>query len=179
MTSRSAAGAVWAISTSSASALEIDPASGSVRARVPITSRPGSTRPVPLAVAAGEGAIWVLNGNTPSVTRIDPQLGAVTATIPLGVGSNPTAIATGAGAVWVALSGKGTVAKIDPDSGAERSIPLGGAPTGVAVSRGRLWASVQPGFRASLASRGKTVPGAISEPFCSPVSSRRKGHPGS
>ena len=170
-------GAVWAISTSSASALQIDPASGSVRARVPITSRPGSTRPVPLAVAAGEGAIWVLNGNTPSVTRIDPQLGAVTATIPLGVGSNPTAITSGAGAIWVALSGKGTVAKINPGGGAVRSIPLGDAPTGVAVSRGRLWASVQPGFRGSLASRGRAVPGAISEPFCSPVEFPQKGTP--
>ena len=171
------AGAVWAISTASASALEIDPASGSVRARVPITSRPGSTRPVPLAVAAGEGAVWVLNGNTPSVSRIDPQLGAVTATIPLGVGSNPTAITTGAGAVWVALSGRGTVAKINPGTGAMRSIPLGGAPTGVAVSRAGVWTSVQPGFGGTLASRGRSVPGAISEPFCSPVEFPQKGTP--
>jgi DNA-binding SARP family transcriptional activator/ABC-type branched-subunit amino acid transport system substrate-binding protein/streptogramin lyase len=172
------AGAVWAISGKEASALEIDPASGSVRARIPITSRPGSTRPVPLAVTAGEDSVWVLNGNTPSVTRIEPQLSAVTATTPLGVASNPTAIATGAGAVWVPLSGDGTVARVHPRTGAVRSIRLGGAPTGVAVSPGRVWTSVQPGFRGGLA-RGRTlrVPGAISEPFCSPVEFAEKGTP--
>jgi ABC-type branched-subunit amino acid transport system substrate-binding protein len=170
---------VWAISGASGSALEIDPGSGSVRAPVPVAGRPGSARPVPVAVAAGEGAVWVLPANAPSVTRIDPQLAVVTDTIPLGVGSNPGAIATGAGAVWVALSGDGTVARIDPATGDIRSIPVGGAPTGVAVSQGKVWISVQPGFRAGVATRGRTtqVPGAVSQPFCSPVEFAAQGTP--
>jgi ABC-type branched-subunit amino acid transport system substrate-binding protein/DNA-binding beta-propeller fold protein YncE len=173
------AGAVWAIGSASRNVLELDAGSGSVRTRIPIAGRPGSTRPVPLDVAAGEGGVWVLNGNPPRVTRIDPQLAAVTDTIPLAVGSNPTAIATGAGAIWLALSGEGAVARIDPDTGAVRSIPVGGAPTGVAVSRGRVWISVQPGFRAGLAERGRTVrvPGAVSQPFCSPVEYPLGGKP--
>jgi ABC-type branched-subunit amino acid transport system substrate-binding protein/predicted Ser/Thr protein kinase len=172
-------GAVWAISSASARVLKLDPRSGSVRNRIAIVGRPGLTKPVPVAVAAGEGAVWVLNQNTPSVSRIDPQLGAVTATIPLGVGSTPSAIATGAGAVWVALSGEGTVVRIDPDTGAVRSIPLGGAPTGVAVSQGRVWISVQPGFRAGPAARGRTirVEGAISQSFCTPVEFSENGSP--
>jgi DNA-binding SARP family transcriptional activator/ABC-type branched-subunit amino acid transport system substrate-binding protein/streptogramin lyase len=172
-------GAVWAISSSSASLLQLDPGSGSVRARIALVARPGLTRPVPVAVAAGVGAVWVLNHNVPSVSRIDPQLGAVTATIPLGVGSTPSAIATGAGAVWVALSGEGTVVRIDPNTGAVRSIPVGGAPTGVAVSQRRVWISVQPGFRAEPAARGRTirVEGAISQHFCTPVEFAEHGLP--
>jgi ABC-type branched-subunit amino acid transport system substrate-binding protein/DNA-binding beta-propeller fold protein YncE len=172
-------GALWGISGASTRVLQLDPRSGSVRARIPITGRPGSTRPIPIAVAAGEDAVWVLNRNTPSMTRIDPQLSAVTATIPLGVGSNPTAIATGAGAVWVAMSGEGAVARIDPGTGAVRSIPVGGAPTGVAVSNGKVWIAVQPGFRAGLAGRVRTirVRGAISEGYCTPVEFTEDGKP--
>jgi branched-chain amino acid transport system substrate-binding protein len=172
-------GAVWAISSASARVLQLDPRSGSVRARIPLVARSGLTRPVPVAVTVGEGAVWVLNHNIPSVSRIDPQLGAVTATIPLGVGSTPSAIATGAGAVWVALSGEGTVVRIDPNTGAVRSVPVGGAPTGVAVSQGRVWISVQPGFRAGPAARGRRirVDGAISQNFCTPVKFAENGSP--
>jgi ABC-type branched-subunit amino acid transport system substrate-binding protein/DNA-binding beta-propeller fold protein YncE len=172
-------GAVWAISSASARVLQLDPRSGSVRARIPLVARPSLTRPVPVAVTTGEGAVWVLNQNTPSVSRIDPQLGAVTATIPLGVGSAPSAIATGAGAVWVALSGEGTVVRIDPDTGADRSIRVAGAPTGVAVTQGRVWIPVQPGFRAGPAARGRTIrmPGAISQNFCTPVEFAENGSP--
>ena len=172
-------GAIWAISAGSASVLEVDPASGSLRSRVRITSRPGSTRPIPIAVTAGQGAVWVLNGNTPSVSRIDPELGAVTHTVALPVGSNPTAIATGAGAVWVALSGEGSVARIEPDSAAMEQIHIGGAPTGVAVGLGKVWISVQPAFRSVLASRATParVPGSVSEPFCSGVEFGGEGAP--
>ena len=113
------------------------------------------------------------------MTRIDPQLAAVTRTIPLGVGSIRSAIAIGAGAVWVTLSGDGVVARIDPSSGSVSRIPVGGAPTGVAVSAGKVWISVQPGFGAGLASRGRAiqVPGAISQPFCSPVEFAEGGKP--
>jgi DNA-binding SARP family transcriptional activator/ABC-type branched-subunit amino acid transport system substrate-binding protein/DNA-binding beta-propeller fold protein YncE len=170
---------IWAISARSASALEIDPSSGRVLTRIPITSRPGSTRPVPIAVTADTRAVWVLNANTPSVTRIDPDLQTVRATIPLGVGSNPTSIATGAGAVWVAVSGEGAVVRIDPRTGEVRSIPVGGAPTGVAVSLGKIWVSVQPGFRSPLASRARTtrVAGALTEPYCSGVEFGGAGRP--
>jgi ABC-type branched-subunit amino acid transport system substrate-binding protein/streptogramin lyase/predicted Ser/Thr protein kinase len=172
-------GAVWAISSASARVLQLDPRSGSVRARIPLVARPGLTSPAPVAVVAGEGAVWVLNHNIPSVSRIDPQLGAVTATIRLGIGSNPSAIATGAGAVWVALSGEGTVVRIDPNGGNARSIPVGGAPTGVAVGQGRVWISVQPGVRAGPAARSRTIrmPGAVSQNFCTPVEFADNGSP--
>ena len=165
------AGAIWAISGAAARVFEIDPRSGAVRASIPIVGRPGLSKPTPIEIATGEGAVWVLNGDAPSLTRIDPRLAAVTATVPLGVGSNPSAIAAGAGAVWVAMRGEGTVARVDPGTGSVRSIPVGGAPTGVAVGLGRVWVSVQPGFRAVLASRDRAVgmPGAVEQPYCGPV----------
>jgi ABC-type branched-subunit amino acid transport system substrate-binding protein/streptogramin lyase len=173
------AGSVWAVSGASSRVIELDPRSGSIRATIPIAGRAGLSGPAPIAIAAGEGAVWVLNGNTPSVTRIDPQLAAVTATIPLGVGSNPTAIAAGAGSVWVALTGDGALARVDPGDNTARSIPVGGAPTGVTVGQGRVWVSVQPGFRAGLAAGGGEVrvPGAVEQPFCTPVEFSGAGKP--
>jgi YVTN family beta-propeller protein len=171
---------VWAIGSASTGVVELDPETGSIRSRIPIAGRVGSANPVPLAVVAGEGAVWVVHGNPPRLSRIDPQLAAVTDTTELGVGSNPTAIAIGAGAVWVTLTGAGAVARIDPDTAAVRSmIPVGGAPTGVTVSQGRVWIAVQPGFRAGPASRAHTiqVPGAIAQPFCSPVEFAGDGKP--
>jgi ABC-type branched-subunit amino acid transport system substrate-binding protein/streptogramin lyase len=172
-------GSVWVVSGASAEVLQVDPRSGSIRAAIPISGRAGPTGPAPVAVAVGEGAVWVVNGNTPSVTRIDPRLAAVTATIDLGVGSNPTAIAAGAGAVWVTLAGAGALARIDPGDNNWRPIQVGGAPTGVAVARGRAWVSVQPGFRARLTkpAREVRVPGAVGEPFCTPVEYAGQGAP--
>ena len=173
------AGSVWAVSGASSRVIEIDPRSGSIRATIPLSGRAGLTGPAPIAIAAGEGAVWVLNGNTPSVTRIDPKLASVTATIPLGVGSNPSAIATGEGSVWVALTGEGALARVDPDDNTAASIPVGGAPTGVTVGQGRVWVSVQPGFRAGLTKPGREVrvPGAVEQPFCTPVEFAGNGKP--
>jgi ABC-type branched-subunit amino acid transport system substrate-binding protein/streptogramin lyase len=173
------AGAIWAINGAAGRVFEIDPRTGSIRARIPIAGRSGVSDPAPIEIEVGEGAVWVLNGNAPSVTRIDPQLAAVTATVRLGVGSNPSAMAAGAGAIWVALRGEGTVARVDPRGGGVRLIPVGGAPIGVAVGSGRVWVSVQPGFRAGLTDRGRAVrvPGAVDEPFCTPVEYAGKGAP--
>jgi len=127
------AGALWVVSAASRQVLEVDPRSGSVGARIPISGRSGPTGPAPVAVVAGEGAVWVLNADSPSLTRIDPRDATVKATIPLGVGSNPTAIAIGAGAVWVALTGDGAIARLDARSDDVEKIDVGGAPTGVAT----------------------------------------------
>jgi branched-chain amino acid transport system substrate-binding protein len=70
--------------------------------------------------------------------------------------------------------------RIDPDTGTDRSIRLGGAPTGVAVGQGRVWIPVQPGFRAGPAARERTIRmhGAISQNFCTPVEFAESGSPG-
>jgi YVTN family beta-propeller protein len=154
-----------------------------VKAPIRIVNRTGATAPFPVAVAVGEGGVWVLNGNTQIVSKVDPQLGGVSATIPLGIGSNPNDIATGGGGVWVANSGNGTLTRIDPDSNDPDTIPVGSSPAGVAVGGGRVWASVQPGFRVSVAlPRGPAPSGTgttrgLPATTCSPVEYPGKGQP--
>jgi branched-chain amino acid transport system substrate-binding protein len=178
------AGAVWAISGRAASVFRIDSQARSVRSRIRIVNRLGSTAPFPVAVAVGEGAVWVLNGNTQTVSRVDPEFGGVTATIPLGIASNPSDIAAGGGAVWVANSGDGTLARIDPSTNSVATIPLGNTPTGVAFGGGRVWVSVQPGFRARVAvPRGSKEAAsgigvrALPASRCSPVEFQGTGQP--
>jgi YVTN family beta-propeller protein len=95
----------------------------------------------PTAIATGAGAVWVANGGSDSVTRIDP-VGRSTFTIRVGV--QPTAIAYGAGSVWVANGNDGTVWRIDPSSNvAIKKIHVGNRPSGLAVSNGRVYVTVQ------------------------------------
>lgn len=176
------AGAVWTISGRAASVFQIDTQARTVKSRIRIVNRLGTTAPFPLAVAVGEGSVWVLNGNTQTVSRIDPEFGGVTATIPLGIGSNPSDIAVGAGGVWVANGGNGTLARIDPSTNAVTLIPLGSSPAGVAVGSGRVWVSVQPGFRVALPRNPVEAASgagsrALPASFCSPVEFQGKGQP--
>jgi branched-chain amino acid transport system substrate-binding protein len=175
------AGSVWAISGPAATAFQVDAKGREVRTRIPIVNRRGTTAPYPLGVAVGEGSVWVLNGNSQTVSRIDPKFGGVTATIELGVGRNSTDIAAGAGAVWVANGGDGTLSRVDPGTDAASTIPVGGSPAGVAVGGGRVWVTVQPGFRAfprsPAASASGAQPATLPASSCSPVEFQGSGQP--
>ena len=170
-------GAVWAIESGAAAVVRIDPMRGSIRT-IPIEGE-RSVPPAPIDITTGHGAVWVLNANIPSVTRIDPRRAVVSDTVGLGVGSNPSEIAAGAGAVWVALAGESSLARISPDGGRVRKLRVGGSPVGVTVASDRVFASVQPGFRALPADRGgrASIDGAVEEPFCGPVEYEGPGRP--
>ncbi len=175
-------GWVWAVSGPKAAVLQIDMEGRKVQSQIRVVNRLGSAAPFPAAVAVGEGSVWVLNGNTQTVSRIDPEQAGVTDTIPLGVGSNPGDLAAGAGGVWVANAGTGALARIDPQTNDVATVPLGNSPTSVAVGGGRVWVGVQPGFRASVASRSGAVgAGAGFSPLpasrCSPVESQGQEPP--
>jgi branched-chain amino acid transport system substrate-binding protein len=175
------ANGVWAISGPAATVFKIDPRSRTVESRIPIVNRRGATAPFPVAVASGQGFVWVVNANTQTVSKIDPQFDSVAATITLGIGRNPSDIATGAGGVWVINSGNGTLARIDPRSNDVATIQLGNVPLNVAVAGSRVWASVQPGFRAfpiiatdnAAAVQAQTLPASS----CSPLEFGGKGRP--
>jgi branched-chain amino acid transport system substrate-binding protein len=169
-------GAVWALSGTGATVLELDPSSGRIRSRIRLETKTGPTAPYPFALVAGEGAVWVLSGNSTTVTRIDPKLGAVTATIPLAIGSDPDELAAGDGAVWVGGTGDGTLTRIDAITDEATAIHLGGAVVGVAVSGNRVVATVQPSFgngrvapAATLSPTAAAALGALPSSFCSPV----------
>jgi YVTN family beta-propeller protein len=169
-------GAVWALSGATASVFELDPATGKVRTRILLASKPSLVSPFPVGVAAGLGSVWVLNGNTARVTRIDPGDGSVTATIALPLDSEPVSLVAGAGAVWSADSGDGQVSRIDPATNAVTSIHVGGAPFGVAVAGRTVAVTVQPSLgNAEVAPAATLNPvaaatlGALPTSFCSPV----------
>jgi branched-chain amino acid transport system substrate-binding protein len=174
-------GNVWAISGPGASVFQIDTKNRAVKTRVRVVNRIGTAAPFPIAVTVGEASVWVLNGNTQTVTRIDPEFAGVAATIPLGIGRNSNDVAAGAGGVWVANGGDGTVTRIDPSTNTASTVAIGGSPTGIAVGGGRVWVTVQPGFRASARSPVAVSAGARLQALpasnCSPVEFEGKGEP--
>lgn len=161
---------VWAISGPSAVAIEVDFASGAVRARVPIAGRSDSLAPFPVAVVIAESGVWVLNANTATLARIDPELRAVAATIALGVDRAPVDLAADAGAVWTANRGDGTISRID-SSGEQETITLGQDLAAVAVGATSVWASARRGLVGTVVPPGPALgtPGALPSSLCSRV----------
>src|SRR5262249_6725617 len=146
--------------------------------RIPIPSAP----PFAAAVAAATGAVWVVDPGADSVTRVDPRTRKVVTTISLGAGSHPTAVAADDDTAWVANSGTGTVTRIDAATNATTSIRLPGSPAGVALGAGRVWVTLQPGFRSGkgLLRAGATTEASVPtlpSAYCSPVFFAGRGKP--
>ncbi|MGH2824534.1 MAG: hypothetical protein ACRDLY_16275, partial [Thermoleophilaceae bacterium] len=131
-------GAVWALSSRSASVLRVDAGDGSVTDTVSIAARPGAEAPFPVAVAATSRAVWVLNGNTATVTQIDPRTLGVVTTIPIGVDRVPTDIAAGGSTAWVS-NGDGSIARIQAGAGGAREIRVGESLERVAAAGANVW----------------------------------------
>ena len=130
--------AVWALSTSSASVVRVDPRDNSVTDRIPIVGRPGVQAPSPVAIAATPEWVWVLNANTGSVTRVDASNRGVVATIPVGFDHVPNAIAAAGRSAWVA-NGDGTLSRVDAANGTAAAVRVGGSLERVATDGGRVW----------------------------------------
>jgi len=98
-------------------------------------------------VAAGDGAVWVPDARQGALLRIDARSGRVVATIAVASSALPpsTAIETVAvtpGAVWMTWSASDELLRIDPASNTvAEHIPLGVAPTSLAVLGGDVWVS--------------------------------------
>jgi DNA-binding beta-propeller fold protein YncE len=131
------AGAVWAISSRTASVLRIDPGSRAVTDVIPI-ARAGEEAPFPVGIAVSADAVWVLNRNTASVTRIDARTRGVEAAVPIGVDRVPNEIAATGEAAWVANE-DGTLSRIAGGSGRAASQWVGESLREVAVERDRIW----------------------------------------
>jgi branched-chain amino acid transport system substrate-binding protein len=172
------AGAVWAVSGVSATALRLDPR-GRVTLPIPIVSRPGFESPYPLEVSVGEGYVWVLNANTATVTKIDPGQRTVLATIPIGIDHGPLRLAVGSGAAWVA-NRDGTLTRIDPTTDAPTFIPVGHGLRDVAVAAGSVWVTVGTGLSGATGAstevgRGRVRP--LPSSSCSPIYYGSSGQP--
>ncbi len=134
-----------AVEVDAPSVVEIDPATNSVVASIPVGSKP-------VAIAAGEGGIWVGDARDGTVTKIDPATSRVVRVT--GIGAPAVDLATGAGSVWVATGAFGEVVRIDPELGAIADrIPLGNpkdaivpAVPSIAVGGDRVWAGALTGL---------------------------------
>ena len=108
----------------------LDPATGDVRAQIPVGGAPGPS-------AADADSVWIANTLDDGVSRIDAESGQITR---IDIGGEPAGVAVGEGFAWVANATEGTVAQVDP--GANRvvgSLKVGNGPTGVAVAHGDVW----------------------------------------
>jgi Protein kinase domain len=131
------AGAVWAMSSRSATVVRVDPRDVAIDP-VSIAARRGVDAPSPMSIAATSRAVWILNANTATVTQIDPRALGVVRTIPIGVDRVPTDIAAAGGTAWVA-NGDGSLSRLEVDSTAARWIEVGESLERVAVDGGRVW----------------------------------------
>ena len=135
-------GSVWV--TVNGALVRLDPATGSLVARIDVGGRPWG-------VAAGGGAVWVANETGGTVSRIDPGTNAIVWSARLDQdplpSTNPVGVAFGGGSVWAADNGSDKVWRLDPTTGAI----LGTAHVGdshefVGYGEGRVWVSSEDGI---------------------------------
>jgi streptogramin lyase len=138
-----AGGNVWAVSSSAAAVLRIDPRTAEIRDRIPMAGELGSG-PQTLSISAGANFVWVLNGDTSTVVKIDPTLHDVVETYRLPTGRGSLALAVGEGAAWISNAFDGTVTRIDErtDEVASIAVSAYSSPKGVIVAGGLVWVSV-------------------------------------
>jgi hypothetical protein len=117
----------------------LDPANGTVRARIHVGKGPG-------AATAGNGALWVLNnrgvGASDTLDRIDVRTNRLVASIRVPHWSSD--VACGSRYCWVVSEPKsagGVVTRIDPrtNRAVTRAIPRSWVPAAVVAVRGRVW----------------------------------------
>jgi branched-chain amino acid transport system substrate-binding protein len=124
------AGALWLINPD-LSVSRVDPTSGDVVARVPVSA--GS------AITADQNDVWLVGDGFTSVVRINPKTNRPSK--PIEVGANFLAdIALGAGSVWVSAPENGVVWRIDPaPRPIMRTVSVGRGATSIAFADGALW----------------------------------------
>ena len=136
----SGAGAVWVLSTRSATVLRVDPATGRVTDRIPVVARHGPGLPAPTAIAAGAHAVWVLNRNSATLTRINPETRGVEMTVELGIDRVPADLAASGGTAWVA-NFDGSLSRVSGRSPTAKNVWVGGSLERIAATQGKVWAT--------------------------------------
>ena len=132
---------VWAVSSTAAAVLRIDPLTAEIRDRIPVVGHAG---PQALTISADTDFVWVLNGDSATVAKIDPDLHDVVETYRLGLGRGTLALAAGDGAAWVSNAFDGTVTRIDGRTNDVASIAVSAysSPKDVTFAGGLVWVSV-------------------------------------
>jgi ABC-type oligopeptide transport system substrate-binding subunit len=133
------AGSVWVANLADNTVTQI----GARSRRVAGTVSPGISVD---GLAAGPSGVWVAD-NERSVARvIDPAFRSVARSVRIGeagtrIVEEARPVAVGADAVWISY-GVAEIARVDPGSGrVTATIPVGNAPSGIAVGAGAVWVS--------------------------------------
>ena len=122
-------GDAWVPDPAGSAVLRVDPADGTVAARISV--------PAPTDVVAGAGAIWALSPGAGVVSHIDPASNLVS-TIPLD--DPPGQLAVVGGAVWVSHPTAGALSRIDPERDAVTArVELDSEPLLIAGATSGLW----------------------------------------
>jgi virginiamycin B lyase len=133
-------GSVWV--TVSGGLVRLDPATGTVVARI-------STGRRPWGVAVGEGAVWVGDWSDGTVTRVDPATNTVVWRVTLNNALGqalPVGVAAGGGSVWAADNSSDEVWRLDPATGAVLGTAhVGDAHEFVGFGEGGVWVSSENG----------------------------------
>jgi ABC-type transport system substrate-binding protein/DNA-binding SARP family transcriptional activator/DNA-binding beta-propeller fold protein YncE len=127
----SGAGAIWVTNTADDQLLRIDE-----RRR---TTEQLSIGRGPTGVAVGDAEVWVVNQLDRTVSEINPRARRQVASFEVGNGAE--SIAFGDDSIWVANTADSTITRIDPSTNRTATIPLAGAPGGIAVAREGVWAT--------------------------------------
>ena len=125
-------GSVWSPSCSTHTVLRVDPATGTVLARIPadpVNSEGGIT--------VGAGSVWIVTKPS-TLVRIDPRSNTISASIQLPAGSeNPLFVD---GFVWVSGFEHNDLLKIDPAANKViDTIEVGPKPRFLTAGAGSLW----------------------------------------
>ena len=125
----------WVVDAFRHQLLELDPASGDVRAI--------EVAEYPYTVTGGGGAVWVASGGlkkTGVITRYDLESGSLK-TFPVDHSAYDLVVQNES--VWVADWWNGTVHRLDAASGEElAAVEVGGRPSSVVVGAGFVWVDV-------------------------------------
>jgi len=93
-----------------------------------------------VAVTSADQPIWI---TTPNGVLVRDLAGGQE-DVPITVGTQPDYIVIAPSGVWVANRGDGTLSRIDQDTlQVDKTVTVGGAPTGLAVDGDRIWAITQ------------------------------------
>ena len=124
--------ALWVVTTAER-ALRIEPYTNTATTEAPVG--------YPVALTAGKQAVWV-SDRRGQVWRINPDTGTVTQTTP--VGGRLVGMCATDGVVLAANNADGTIVQIEPEDGRVVGlIPVGRAPTDVALWNRTVWVSIQ------------------------------------
>jgi YVTN family beta-propeller protein len=136
-------GSLWAANHDAHTVTRIDPQTNQIVANIHLSTEPHR-------IAFGEGMVWVGNWHDNSVTRIDPKTNQVVGD-PIPIGFRAGNIAVGHGSVWITSDYRSNgdakdvvLVRIDPQTNqVADTIPIGGHPIDVAMSKDAVWVSIQ------------------------------------